>query len=122
MVGNDSLKSDSHANMESHKPPIIAAHDADSPESPVEADRAGHPHCLLLLLQKILEEKQLLCLFLTNSSAKIFFEILISSLQLFNLHTELVPAKKRELMFPYSYTNYPFYKQKSIKQPSGDWT
>lgn len=28
----------SHANMESHKPPIITAHDADSPESPVEAD------------------------------------------------------------------------------------
>lgn len=59
--------------MESHKPPIIAAHDADSPESPVEADRAGHPHCLLLLVQKILEEKQLLCLFLTNSSIRIFF-------------------------------------------------
>lgn len=82
--------------MESHKPPIITAHDADSPESPVEADRAAHPHCLLLLPQKILAEKPLLCLFLTSSFVRIFFEVLISSLQLFNLHTELLPAKKQE--------------------------
>lgn len=44
---------------------IITAHDADPPESLVEADRAAHPHCLFLLLQKILAEKQLLCLFLS---------------------------------------------------------
>lgn len=96
MVGNDSLKSDSHANTESHKPPIITAHDADSPENPVEADTAAHPHCLLLLLQKILAEKQLLRLFLTSSFVRTFFEVFISSLQLFHLHTELLPAEKQE--------------------------
>lgn len=93
-MGNDSLKSNMHANMESHKPPIIVAHGADSPESPMEADKAAHPHYLLLLLQKILAEKQLLSLFLTNSSVSIFFDVLISSLHLFNLHTELLAAKK----------------------------
>lgn len=36
-------------------------------------------------------------LFLTSSFVRIFFEVLLSSLQLFNLHTELLPAKKREV-------------------------
>lgn len=93
-MGNDSLKSDMHANMESHKPPIIVAHGADSPESPMEAEKAAHPHYLLLLLQKIFAEKQLLSLFLTSSFVSIFFEALISSLHLFNLHTKLLPAKE----------------------------
>lgn len=111
--------------MESHKPPIITARDADSPESPVEADRAAHPNCLLLLLQKILAEKQLLHLFLTSSFVRIFFEGLISPLKLFNLHTEILRAKKQEvsaLMFSFPYTNYTVYKYKPIKQPSGGWT
>lgn len=63
----------------------------------MEVDRAAHPHCLLLLLQKILAENQLLCLFLTSPFVRIFFEVLISSLQLFNLHTELLTAKKQEV-------------------------
>lgn len=119
MEGNDSLKADSHASIESHKPPIITAHDADPPESPVEAHRAAHSHCLLLLLQKILAEKQLLCLFITSSFVRIFFEVLISSLQLFNLHTELLPAKKREVSTPVfiPYTNYPVYKYKLSNNP-----
>lgn len=92
-MGNDSLKSDMHANMESRKPSIIVAHGADSPESPMEADKADHPHYLLLLLQETLAEKQLLTLFLTSSFVSIFFKVPISSLHLFNLHTELLPAK-----------------------------
>jgi len=93
-MGNDSMKSDMHANMESHKPPITIAYGADSPESPMEADKAAHPHYPLLLLQKIMAEKQLLSLFLTSSFVSIFFEVPISSLHLFNLHTEPLPAKK----------------------------
>lgn len=116
MVGSDSLKSDSQVNMVSHKPPIITAHDADPPESHVEAERAAHPYCLLLLLQK-----QLLHLFLTSSLVRIFFEVLISSLQLFNLHTNLLPAKKWALLFSFPNANYPVYKYKPIKQPSADW-
>lgn len=119
MEGNDSLKADSHASIESHKPPIITAHDAVPPESPVEADRAAHSHCLLLLLQKILAEKQLLCLFITSSSVRIFFEVLISSLQLFNLHTEQLPAKKREVSTPVFIPIYqlPSLQVQTIKQP-----
>lgn len=97
MMGNDSLKSDIHANEESHKPPITVAHGADSPESSMEADEAAHPH-YILLLQKILAEKQLLSLFLTSCFISIFFEVLISSLHLFNLQIELPLAREQDVI------------------------
>lgn len=95
-MSNDSPKSDIHANVESHKPPIIVAHGADSPESSMEADEAAHPHYILLLLQKILAEKQLLSLFLTRYFVSIFFDIPISSLHFFNLQIELPLARQQD--------------------------
>jgi len=42
MTGNDSLQSDMQANTKSHKPPIVVAHGAESPESPMEAKLPIH--------------------------------------------------------------------------------
>lgn len=98
MKGNDSLKPDIHANVESHKPSITVAHGADLPESSIEADKAAHPHYILRLLQKILAEKQLLSLFLSICFISIFLEVSISTLHLFNLQIELPPAREQDVI------------------------
>lgn len=121
-MGNDSLKSDMPCQYEKPQASNYGWAWYRLTWKPY-GSKAAHPHYLLLLLQKMLAEKQLRSFFLTSSFVSMFFEVLISSLHLFNLHVELLPAKKQDVS---THVLISIYQLPSLQvqtyQSSGDWT